>query len=124
MASKVRMVSLDPIENAKVVEKPHVPSGAAEAAMFPGKGDQPKVEEKVPAEVEKPPLVEKPPEAPVLVSKHGSEKYEVLEAKIVSFSGHITYLPVGTIVSDESYGPGAIERLLDAKVNLKLVDSK
>lgn len=109
--AKVRMV-----EETKVVEKPAVENkiyappvvktqSAAEIARLLAEDVPPKVDS------------EKITEPPMVQANTG--KYLVLEAKIVSFHGHITYLPKGTIVDDASYGPGAVQKLLDAEVKME-----
>lgn len=117
--AKVRMIQ-DPVESAKV------PRGAAEAAMFPEKNSlahEPAKEEtvvKTETPAQPPPFVpEDDAKKAVAASSCCSEKYVVLEGKIVSFSGHITFLPTGTIVCEDSYGPGVIEKLQAANVKME-----
>jgi len=103
--AKVRMVEETKVEN-KIYAPPVVKTQSpAEIARLLKEDSPPKVEPTV-----EPPLVQP---APL------TGRYLVLEAKIVSFNGHITFLPKDTLVDDSSYGPGAIENLLAAGVKLE-----
>jgi hypothetical protein len=103
--AKVRMVEETKLEN-KIYAPPVVKTQSpAEIARLLKEDSPPKVEPTV-----EPPLVQP---APL------TGRYLVLEAKIVSFNGHITFLPKDTLVDDSSYGPGAIEKLLAAGVKLE-----
>jgi hypothetical protein len=103
--AKVRMVEETKVEN-KIYAPPVVKTQSpAEIARLLKEDSPPKVEPTV-----EPPLVQP---APL------TGRYLVLEAKIVSFNGHITFLPKDTLVDDSSYGPGAIEKLLAAGVKLE-----
>ena len=103
--AKVRMVEETKLEN-KIYAPPVVKTQSpAEIARLLKEDSPPKVEPSV-----EPPLVQP---APL------TGRYLVLEAKIVSFNGHITFLPKDTLVDDSSYGPGAIEKLLAAGVKLE-----
>jgi len=107
--AKVRMVEETKVEN-KIYAPPVVKTQSpAEIARLLKEDSPPKVEPTVEPSVE-PPLVQP---APL------TGRYLVLEAKIVSFNGHITFLPKDTLVDDSSYGPGAIEKLLAAGVKLE-----
>jgi hypothetical protein len=103
--AKVRMVEETKVEN-KIYAPPVVKTQSpAEIAKLLKEDSPPKVDPNI-----EPPLIQP---APL------TGRYLVLEAKIVSFNGHITYLPKDTLVDDSSYGPGAIEKLLAAGVKLE-----
>lgn len=95
---------VDPIEAAKI-------SAPAPAAPKP---------EPVPAPA---PVVAAPaPVAAAPVAHKHSRKARVKATKKVSLRGHFTTLTAGTIVSEDSYGPGIFERLAEFKVELEPLD--
>jgi hypothetical protein len=50
------------------------------------------------------------------------KKARVKVEKVVSLRGQIVTLTVGTIVTEDSYGPGIFEKLSNAKVELEPMD--
>ena len=100
-AEKPAAKPVDPVEAAKV---------AAPPPPAPPKPAAP------------PPVIALPPEPLPLASPHKGHKAKVKVTKKVSLHGHMTTLPAGTIISEDSYGPGIFERLHSAKVELEPMD--
>lgn len=104
--------TLDPIEAVKVAAPPLAPP---KPVAPPAPSPSP-----VQAPVTSPQPSQAPQQAPSAPPKERRAK--VLKAKKLSLRGHFTTLPAGTIVGESSYGKGIIERLLDAKVELEILD--
>lgn len=107
--AKVRMV-----EETKVHEKPENKIYAPPVVKTQSAEEIAKI-----LKEDSPPKVDPSIEPPLVQPASLTGRYLVLEAQIVSFNGHITYLPKDTLVDDSSYGPGAIEKLLAAGVKLE-----
>jgi hypothetical protein len=115
MVEEIKMAEKHTVEN-KIYAPPVIKTqSVAEIAKLLKEDMPPKIDpstEDVPPKVD---LLIENVEPPMVLTG----TYLVIEAKIVSFNGHITYLPKGTIVNNSSYGPGAIEKLLAAGVKLE-----
>lgn len=99
---------VDPIEAAAIKSQDAQPAPAPVVAQPPPPP--------APAPV---PVVAASPVPQPVPSAAKPRAMRVKVAKKVSLHGQITLLPVGTIVSEDSYGPGIFERLAEAKVELE-----
>lgn len=69
-----------------------------------------------------PPTPPAPPPAataPVEAKPRGARRYRVKVTKQLSLGGFITHLSSGDIVSESSYGPLGMQRIIDAGVQLE-----
>lgn len=113
----------DPLEDAKVVHKEEKKPG-----WFGKKKDEPEgsvdqeaapAAQPAPAAPEAPKAEEKPAVAPEVSP---SKKYRVLKDKVFSYRGNVTTLKAGVVVDERGYGgPGSIDKLKDAGVELEEV---
>jgi hypothetical protein len=93
----------DPLEAAKIVSKPIVPPPPPPEA--------------------KPDLAQALPEAPPEPVVAPPKKYRVVEDASISLHGQFIKLHKGTVLSESSYGPAAMRRLLENE-KLVLVEHK
>jgi len=98
----------DPLESAKI-EAPITKAQAKRRAI-----PMPPVEPS--------PVKEPPPAVPVVEEK--VERYEVQNQITISWGAQELRLRPGTIVSEATHGPGAIARMQNAGVSLKLIERK
>jgi hypothetical protein len=99
-AEPVQAAPIDPVEAAKVSAPPPP-------------------EPTKPAPAEPPAVIALPPVAAPAPLHHQGRRAKVKTSKKVSLHGQFTTLPAGTIISEDSYGPGIFERLAESKVELE-----
>ena len=107
---KERLAGNDPLEAAKI-------KTANGAAPTPGPA-------KVEAKAEAKPVVKPVPDpvVPPVVPVKKVAQYEVLNDVTLSWGRGMIRLKKGVIVSEQSHGPGAIDRMIAAGVALKRVE--
>jgi hypothetical protein len=99
---KKKIQATDPLEAAKIATKPPPPKPSAPPP---------------------PPVTfDSKPDAPMEVASSSSaKKYRVKKTTTISLAGNITKLNEGDVVSESSYGPDHMKRILEANVPLEEV---
>lgn len=96
---------LDPVEAAKMV-----------------RGKKPALPENESVDVAPTPAPSPPAPAAAPAPTYSAPRWRVKKGKQVSIHGNITFLPEGSIVTVESYGPGCYSRLVEQGVELEAVE--
>lgn len=114
--------NLDPLESAAVEPPPTKPEVAEDAAQ----GSSPGEAGASAALTDAPPAGAAEPELPPVGAAEPAKRaarFEVERAIVVSWNSSMLRLQPGDVVSDETHGDGAVERLRMSGVALRAVDS-